>query len=231
MKLPRIMIAAAGSGSGKTQITCGILRALLNRGLKPASFKCGPDYIDPMFHAKVLGIPSRNLDTYFTDTNTTKYLFGECARNHDISIIEGVMGYYDGLSFQSVRASSYELAKTLETPVILVINCGGMGLSVMAVIQGFLNYHENSGIAGVILNQTSKQVYEGLKDQIEKLSVRALGYVPYIPDFVMESRHLGLIMPDEMDGFQEKLKDLSKKLEETIDLDGILELADTALLG
>lgn len=228
MSLPRIMIASAGSGSGKTQITCGILGSLLNWGLQPVAFKCGPDYIDPMFHTRVLGIPSRNLDTYFTDPDTTKYLFCRNAIKHDISVIEGVMGYYDGLSFQSDRASSHELARVLEVPVILVINCSGMGMSVMPIIQGFLHYQKNSMIAGVILNQASKQVYEGLKDSIEKLSVKALGYVPYLPDFVMESRHLGLVMPDEMDGFQEKWKVLAEKMEETLDIEGIIRIARQA---
>ena len=95
--IPRILLTAPASGSGKTLITCGILQALVNRGMKVASFKCGPDYIDPMFHGRVIGTRSRNLDTFFTDTETTRYLFAENASDCDIAVTEGVMGYYDGL--------------------------------------------------------------------------------------------------------------------------------------
>lgn len=97
MRLPRIMLAAPASGSGKTLVTCGILQALVNRGYRVASFKCGPDYIDPMFHSHVIGTRSGNLDTFFTGRETTRYLFSQEAQQAEISIAEGVMGYYDGL--------------------------------------------------------------------------------------------------------------------------------------
>ena len=140
MNLPRIMLAAPASGSGKTLITCGILQALKNRGIKPASFKCGPDYIDPMFHGKVLGISSKNLDTYFTDEKMTRYLFGREAKDAEISVLEGVMGYYDGLAGSSTKASAYDVASVTDTPVILVVPARGMIVSVIPLIQGFLNY-------------------------------------------------------------------------------------------
>ena len=109
MKIPRILIAAGASGSGKTLITCGILQALCDRGKKVSSFKCGPDYIDPMFHAKVIGTKSRNLDTFFTDEKTTQYLLEQNAKDTDISVIEGVMGYYDGLGGIDTKASAYDV--------------------------------------------------------------------------------------------------------------------------
>ena len=99
MSIPRILISAQSSGSGKTTVTCGILQALANRGLKLASFKCGPDYIDPMFHSKVIGAKSRNLDPFFVDSEMLKYLFARNAKDSDISVIEGVMGFYDGSDF------------------------------------------------------------------------------------------------------------------------------------
>ena len=105
MKIPRIMIAAGSSGSGKTTITCGLLKALKNRGLKTVSFKCGPDYIDPMFHKTILDTPSKNLDTFFTDTATVCQLMSETAYGSDISVIEGVMGYYDGAGIKTHTAS------------------------------------------------------------------------------------------------------------------------------
>ena len=137
VKIPRFMLAAPNSGSGKTLITCGLLQALKNRGLQPASFKCGPDYIDPLFHTKVLGVPSRNLDTYFTGRDLTCALFGTHAQNADLAVMEGVMGFYDGVAGVTCMASSWELADVTDTPVILVINMRGMSLSVAALIRGF----------------------------------------------------------------------------------------------
>ena len=143
---PRFMLAAGASGSGKTMITCGILQALKNRGLKVASFKCGPDYIDPMFHEKVIHTKSGNLDTFFTGEEMTRYLFCQSAEESDISVMEGVMGYYDGLGGCSVKASACDLAEVTDTPVILVVNTRGMSLSVLAYIKGFLTYREPTRI-------------------------------------------------------------------------------------
>ena len=162
MRLPRIMLAAPASGSGKTLVTCGILQALVNRGLRVASFKCGPDYIDPMFHSRVIGARSGNLDTFFTDGETTRYLFGRAASEADISVIEGVMGYFDGLGGISERASSLDVARTLDAPVVLVVNCRGMSLSVLALIQGFVEYRKPGQIRGVILNQLPASLYPDL---------------------------------------------------------------------
>lgn len=229
MKLPRLMLTAPASGSGKTLITCGILQALVNRGLKTASFKCGPDYIDPMFHSKVIGTKSINLDTFFTDENTTKYLFCKTALDADISILEGVMGYYDGLSAASTQASSYALAKIIEAPVIMIIDCKGMSCSILAVIQGFLQYKKDSRIVGVVLNQIAQSIYPVIKEQIEKeLSIKVLGFVPYVKDLVIESRHLGLVTPDEINDYHSKINKLAQILEETIDINGLLQIASNA---
>lgn len=228
-KLPRLMLAAPSSGSGKTLITCGILMALKERGMKASSFKCGPDYIDPLFHQEVLGIPSRNLDTFFTDGRMTRYLFGRAARNSDISILEGVMGYYDGAGGNTTLASSYELADITDTPVVLIINTKGMSLSALPVIQGFLNYKGNSHIKGVILNQVSPGIYERLKEKIEQeLSIEVLGYVPKCPELVIKSRHLGLVMPKEVEQIQHKLVKLSELLEKTLDMERLLACAQEA---
>ena len=160
------MLAAPSSGSGKTMITCGILQSFVNRGLSPASFKCGPDYIDPMFHTKVIGARSRNLDTFFTDEEVTRYLFAKTAVNAGVSVLEGVMGIFDGLGGTSPRASSYDLASVTDTPVILVVNARGMSLSVIPMILGYLEYQKQLGkqvIRGVILNQMTKMTYLLLK--------------------------------------------------------------------
>ena len=133
------MLAANKSGSGKTTITCGLLGALKERGLNPCSFKCGPDYIDPMFHRNVLGIPSGNLDTFFTEDDVTRELFKN-EFSGDIAVIEGVMGLFDGIGGVELTGSSYDLARVLKTPIILVIDAKGAGRSVLAEIRGFLDY-------------------------------------------------------------------------------------------
>lgn len=229
MSMPRFLLGAASSGSGKTMITCGVLQALVNRGLKVSSFKCGPDYIDPMFHTKVIGTRSRNLDTFFAGEDVTRYLFARNAAGSDLSVMEGVMGYYDGLGGISTEASAYDLARVTRTPAVLIVNTKGMSLSVLALIQGFLQYQQDSQIRGVILNQISPMIYPEVKAQIEaQLSVRVYGYVPVIKDFVLESRHLGLVMPDEVDGLSRKVNGLARVMEETLDLDGLIQLAQTA---
>lgn len=229
MKLPRIMLAAPASGSGKTLITCGILQALKNRGMQLSSFKCGPDYIDPMFHGRILGISSKNLDTYFTDEDMTRYLFVREAKKTDFSVLEGVMGYYDGLAGISLSASAYDVARVTKTPVVLIVNAKGMSTSVIALIQGFLQFQKDSRIAGIILNHTSAMLYPRLKEQIENtLPVKVLGYVPTVSEYVIESRHLGLVTPNEIVNLQEKLEGLAKVLEETIDLDRFIELGKQA---
>ena len=222
---PRFMLAAGASGSGKTMITCGILQALKNRGLKVSSFKCGPDYIDPMFHEKVIHTKSGNLDTFFTGEEMTRYLFCQSAEESDISVMEGVMGYYDGLGGCSVKASACDLAEVTDTPVILVVNTRGMSLSVLAYIKGFLTYREPTGIKGVILNQFSAMLYPQMKELIEtELGIRVYGYVPRMEDCSLESRHLGLVLPQEVEQLGEKLQHIAEVLEDTLDLDAMLEL-------
>ena len=120
MKIKRIMIAAPKSGSGKTGVTCALLKNLKNKGIKTVSFKCGPDYIDPLFHKNGLGIPSYNLDTYFTDPDTTKKLFARDAEGFDFAVFEGVMGLFDGVGGVKEEGSSYHLAKVTKTPIVLV---------------------------------------------------------------------------------------------------------------
>ncbi|MDO4323874.1 MAG: cobyrinate a,c-diamide synthase [Lachnospiraceae bacterium] len=232
MHLPRIMLAAPASGSGKTMITCGLLQTFVNRGLAPASFKCGPDYIDPMFHTKVIGAKSRNLDTFFTEDEVTRHLFARTAAKAGISVLEGVMGIFDGLGGTSPRASSYDLASVTDTPVILVVNARGMSLSVIPMIQGYLEYQKQLGkqvIRGVILNQMTKMTYLMLKEKIEQQTgTRLLGYVPRLEGCTIESRHLGLVTPDEITDLKQTLHRLSAELESCLDLEGILEIAEGA---
>lgn len=226
MKVPRIMIGAVSSGSGKTFLTCSLLQALVDLEKKVAAFKCGPDYIDPMFHQKVIGVPSKNLDTYFTDENATKYLLLEGAKGKDISIMEGAMGLYDGLGGIKEEASSYHLAKITKTPIILVIDGHGMGRSVIPLISGFLQYDRSQLICGVILNNITGMFYETLKPELEaQIPIPILGYFPKQKDIHLESRHLGLQMPHEIADLKGQVKKSADIIKTTVSIDKIMALA------
>ncbi|MBR0597345.1 cobyrinate a,c-diamide synthase [Sinanaerobacter chloroacetimidivorans] len=228
--IPRIMIAATGSGSGKTTVTCGLLQAFLNRGKKLASFKSGPDYIDPMFHAEVLGVKSRNLDLFFTGENLTKYLFCKNSENTDLAVMEGVMGFYDGLAGKSMEGSSYDLARKTQTPVILVMDCKGMSVSIVAAMKGFLELRPDHFIKGVILNRISPMIYEDIREFIEsELNVSVLGYLPIMEACRLESRHLGLVTAKEIGNLKGIVQQMAAQMEATIDLEKILEISKEAL--
>ncbi len=219
------MIAACGSNSGKTTITCGLLKAFADAGLRLHSYKCGPDYIDPLFHEKILGVTCRNLDLFFTDEITTRKLFltGEEA---DLSIVEGVMGLYDGLSPERDTASSYHLARTLQIPVFLTVNAKGMGRSLLAVIRGFLEMDTAHRIRGVILNRITEGYYKRIAPVIEKeLSLPVLGFLPQIREGTVESRYLGLKLPEEICDIQKSIDVLGKTITKTFDLKRMLELS------
>lgn len=229
MQLPRILIGAPSSGSGKTLITCGILQLLKNGGEKVISFKCGPDYIDPMFHSRVIGMKSRNLDSFFTDRQTLRGLMRRNGKGNDLAVVEGVMGYYDGLAGISSRASAWDVADQTDTPAVLLVNCKGMSVSAVPFIKGFLEYKEDSHIKGVIFNQLSPMMYPRMKQMVEEaLPVKAYGYVPLVKDCHLESRHLGLVMPDEIADLQENLNRLAEILKDSLDVTGLLDLAKSA---
>ena len=155
MGIPGIMIAAPASGSGKTSAACGLMAAFGSRGIKVRSCKCGPDYIDPMFHREVLGVDSENLDLFFSKPEELR----ECFRRHtagaDFTVVEGVMGYYDGMGLDTDHGSSYEVASVLNLPVILVVPCRGAALSLAASVRGMLAFRKESNIRGILLNRVS----------------------------------------------------------------------------
>lgn len=230
MKTPGVMIAAVKSGSGKTTITCAFLKQLLCRKKHPVSFKCGPDYIDPMFHEQVLKIPSKNLDTFFSDALQIQALYEMELPGHDIAVLEGVMGLYDGLGGIREEGSSYHLAKTLDVPIILVVDARGMGKSVIPLIAGFLQYDEKKLIKGVILNRTSKMFFETIAPLIEEeLSIKALGCIPNEKELTLGSRHLGLILPEELEELNFQLEKAGQLLEKYVDVDAMIEIAECAL--
>lgn len=227
-RLPRIMIAGTQSGCGKTTITCAVLWALQAKGERIAAFKCGPDYIDPMFHSKVIGVPSRNLDCFLCGEQNVKSLLAKNSKEASLALIEGVMGFYDGLSGDRTEASSYHLSEVTQTPVVLVANCKGKSLSLAAELQGFADFLPNR-ISGVILNGATTMTYPMYKRIIEEYTgLKPLGYLPTIPETAFESRHLGLVTAGEVSSLRQKVRLLGEKAAETIDLCELLKLAQTA---
>lgn len=225
ISVPRILLAAPASGSGKTMITCGLLELFRRRGLSLVSFKCGPDYIDPMFHHYVLGIPGCNLDSFFLSKDQAGQLFAEKSRGRDLAVIEGVMGYYDGVAGTSTQASTYEIAAATDAPVILVVDGKGSSLSLAALVRGFMEYRADSRIAAVILNRVSPMMAERLRPCLEELGIRLLGAVPECEEARLESRHLGLTLPGEQKRLREKLERLADRLEDCLDVEAVWQLA------
>ena len=210
----RFMIAGTSSSCGKTTVTCAVLSALKKRNINVSAFKCGPDYIDTMFHKSVLGIPSHNLDSFFCDDDTLRYILSEYCK--DTSVIEGVMGFYDGND-----GSAHSVSMKTDTPVIIVIDCKGMSDSIGAVMSGFLNYKKPNNIIGFIFNRLPKQLIPFAKSLCDDMKTGYFGCFPKT-DIVFESRHLGLVTSDEISGLQISLELLGQTAEEHIKIDKLL---------
>ena len=226
--LPRLLLCAAASGSGKTTMTCAILQALKDRGLRPTAFKCGPDYIDPMFHSEIIGVPSRNLDLFFLGEDKVRSLLWENGRRGDLSLIEGVMGYYDGIAMSS-DASAYHLSRATAAPAVLVLDGRGRALTAAAAVRGMKDFRPDSNIQGVLLNRVSPMLYPRLKEAIEaETGVTVYGFLPPCPEAALESRHLGLVTAAEVEDLHRKLTELSALAAKHIDLDGLMALAKAA---
>lgn len=226
---PRVMFAATRSGSGKTTVTCGVLAALKKQNIKVQAYKCGPDYIDPMFHRTVLGIDTENLDTFFADADAIGRILARDTKDAELIVMEGVMGYYDGVGGTTTMASSYELSKVTKTPVVLIVDAKGASVTLAAIIRGIMEYKKDSRIVGVILNRVSPMFYSRIKHVIEtECGIPVLGYLPEDASFVVPSRHLGLLQPDEMQKQRDWVETVAEAARKTIDIDGILEIAAQA---
>lgn len=221
--MSRIMIAGTGSGAGKTTAVIGLMKALVNRGMNVSAFKCGPDYIDPMFHKKVVGTMARNLDSIFCDENRIRYLTS--VNEGEISVMEGVMGYYDGVG---TAGSSMEISRITKTPVIIVIDCKGMGMSIGAVMKGFLTYRNNHQIVGFIFNRLPDSLEKTVREICDELHTGYFGRIPFKKEVSIESRHLGLITADEMEDLKGKVEKLANLCEEYLDLSAIIKAANKA---
>ncbi len=216
----RIIIAGTHSGCGKTTVTCAVLAALKSRGMNVEAFKCGPDYIDPMFHRKVIGVQSHNLDSFFCDDDTLKYLLNEHTQNSDIAVIEGVMGFYDGADG---RGSAYSLSQITDTPAVIVIDCRGISDSIGAVMRGFLEYQRPNNIAGFIFNRLPERLIPLAKKLCDDLGTKYFGFLPKT-DITIESRHLGLVTANEIADIKTKLQKLGEIVEKHICLDDICKI-------
>jgi cobyrinic acid a,c-diamide synthase len=227
--IPRLIVAAPHSHAGKTTITLALMAALARRGLQVAPFKVGPDYIDPQLHQRAAGRPSYNLDTYMVAADRVRETFTRVAHAADIAVIEGVMGLFDGSSPTSRVGSTAEIAELLQAPIVLVIDAAGMAASVGAIIRGFNTYDPAVHLAGVILNRLGGVGhYRYLLPAIEREGVDLLGYLPKTPNLKIPERHLGLLPASEADLVTPLLDQLVDLVEQHIDLDRILSLAQTA---
>ena len=208
----QFLVAAPCSGSGKTTVTLALLAALKARGSDPCAFKAGPDYIDPMFHRQALGIPSHNLDLFLSGPDTVKALYARYAAGHGAAVCEGAMGFYDGQGL-TTRASAWELAHTLDLPVVLVVQPKGASVTLAAQIRGLMAFRPCSHLAGVILNHCPEKLYRMLRPMLEaETGLPVLGYLPPVPEALVESRHLGLWTPGEIPGLEAKIARLAQAL-------------------
>ena len=216
------MISAMSSGSGKTTVTCALLRAIVKRGIKAEGFKCGPDYIDPMFQRRVLGIPSHNLDIFLQgEENVIRTLDGQTG---EIGVIEGAMGFYDGIG-GTEDGSAWHISALTDTPVILVIHPSGAGITLAAQVKGIMDFRKPCLIAGIILNNCKKGLFTYLKPIIEReCGIPVLGYMPPCDEARLESRHLGLVTAYEVKNFEQQMDLLAEQLEKNCDIDRILSV-------
>jgi len=215
-----VLIAGTHSGVGKTTVAMGIMAALTKRNLKVQPYKVGPDYIDPTHHTAICGVSSRNLDTFMMGVDGVRRTVDNSYKDADVSVIEGVMGLYDGMDSTEI-ASSAHVAKSLGIPVILVVNVHGMSRSAGAIVKGFTEFDKDVEIAGVILNRVGSPRHAKLiKDVLQDIPV--LGTVPRNNDVKVPSRHLGLHMASEQDYDVDMLASF---IEENVDIDKILSLA------
>ncbi|MDR1045084.1 MAG: cobyrinate a,c-diamide synthase, partial [Candidatus Adiutrix sp.] len=231
MKKPRLVLAGAHSGAGKTSISAGIMAALTRRGLNVQPYKVGPDYIDPAFHDFVTGRKSRNLDSWMLGEDTLRGLFLRQAPDsgQGLSIIEGVMGLFDGHQGAHIGSTAH-VAGILAAPVLLIINGAAMARSAAALAHGFNSFQPDLKLAGVIVNRLSGPAhYELLRAFIEKeAGLPCFGYLRKNPNLALSSRHLGLVPSLEVPDLSRRLKILADEVAETLDLEGLISLAESA---
>ncbi|PHR26580.1 MAG: cobyrinic acid a,c-diamide synthase [Fluviicola sp.] len=219
-KQARFIIAAPTSNAGKTSISLGLMRALLNRDKKVQAFKCGPDYIDPKFHELATEKPSFNLDLIMMPETHVQEVFETHSEDADAVIVEGVMGMFDGA--QRSQGSSAEISKVLNVPVVLVVNAKSVAYSVAPLLHGFKTFDPSVEIAGVIFNKVNTEShFRFLKEACEDVEIECFGYMKNLSQVEIPSRHLGLSIA-ELDQYDSVIDELAKGIENTVDLNALL---------
>ena len=225
MKIPRIVIAGTTSGIGKTSITTAIVYAMKKHGYTVQPFKVGPDYIDPSYLSAISGNDARNLDVWLMGKSGIIKNFVKSSKS-SISVIEGVMGFYDGFSGASNFASTHHVASILKSPVILVLDASKTARSIAATVLGYTKFHRNSNIIGLIINKIGSKKHELLcRQAFQNSKIPILGVIPKNSDFMLESRHLGLIPILEQSSLKKRLENMAKKIAEHIDVSKIIEIS------
>ncbi|AVH59464.1 MULTISPECIES: cobyrinate a,c-diamide synthase [Streptomyces] len=228
--VPRLVIAAPSSGSGKTTVATGLMAAFASRGLAVSPHKVGPDYIDPGYHALVTGRVGRNLDAYLCGAELIAPLFAHGARGCELAVVEGVMGLYDGAAGQGELASTAHVAKLLRAPVVLVVDASSQSRSVAALVHGFASWDPEVRVAGVILNKVGSERHESLlREALDESGVPVLGALRRVPQVGTPSRHLGLVpVAERRSEAVGAVAAMASQVREGCDLDGLLALARSA---
>ena len=221
------LITAGASGSGKTSVVVGLLSLLQKKGYNVGSFKCGPDYIDPMFHRAVMGVESHNLDLFLASADRVKEFYQRYSAGKTAVICEGAMGYFDGLGGITDEASAWKVADTLDLPVIAVIDAKGASLSIAAQILGLKSLRQPHHIVGVILNKCSKMLHQRLKPVLEaETGVKIIGCLPYVEGAEFSSRYLGLYTAGEISDINQRIDKIAAALDDSLDFEAFEELCD-----
>ena len=224
MTIPRLVIAGVTSGVGKTSITSAIIYGLKKRGYTIQPFKVGPDYIDPSYLSSISNNETKNLDVWLMGKDELVKSFVNSSTS-DISIIEGVMGYYDGFGGKTNHASTHHVATLLKSPVILVLDASKTSRSIAATALGFTKFHRNSRISGIILNKIGSKKHEMLcRSALENLKIPIIGVVPKNTKNILESRHLGLIPVVEQKQLQRKIKQVSQQISDYLDFEKLVKI-------
>jgi len=223
LKIPRIVLAGSTSGVGKTSITCAIIFALQKRGFSVQPFKVGPDYIDPSYLSSISKNEAFNLDVWLMGENHLLESFVSNSKS-DLSVIEGVMGYYDGSGGNSNYASTQHVASITKSPVILILDASKTARSIAATALGFQKFHKNSRISGIILNKIASRKHEILcRQSFEKIKLPIIGVIYKNTALSFESRHLGLI-PTEEKNLKSKIEKTSKIISDSLDIEKIIQI-------
>ena len=223
LKVPRLVVAGATSGVGKTSVTSAIIYGIKKRGYSVQPFKVGPDYIDPSYLSSISKKDEKNLDVWLMGENELVQSFVKNSAS-DVSVIEGVMGYYDGFGGKTNFASTHHVASLLKAPTILVLDASKAARSIAATALGFAKFHRNSRIVGIILNKIGSKKHENMcKQALANLKIPILGSIVKNSES-MESRHLGLIPVKEQKSLQNKIRKVSREISDGLDIDKIVQI-------